>query len=147
MNINEVYEMSNEELSVKIAKLCGWVHEVRKVPHLPPDELLSIMCPRKQYRWTYNGNPVCVWQDDDEDAFRCIPKYATDLNAMHEAEELLTDKQLSEYNGAMMGKICSSRNATTTPELLKASLHMYRATARQRAEAFIQVTDMSGETK
>jgi len=53
-----------------------------------------------------------------------IPDYCNDLNAMHEAEELLKGKQFEAY-GIELNDI-------------EGSLWGIRATARQRAEAFLR---------
>ena len=69
------------------------------------------------------------------------PFYTLDLNAMHEAEEMLTDEQLNRYNGMLAGMCLDSRNATTTKQIRKAILHQYRPTAAQRAKAFVFVME------
>lgn len=53
-----------------------------------------------------------------------IPNYCTDLNAMHEAEEALKGKQFGTYGIALND--------------IEGSLWGIRATARQRAEAFLR---------
>ncbi len=50
------------------------------------------------------------------------PDYLTDLNAMHSAEETLNSEQLDEYH----------------VQLIMKTYRIYRATARQRAEAFLR---------
>jgi hypothetical protein len=56
-----------------------------------------------------------------------LPKYANDLNAMHEAEQVLTDDQYFDY--------CRKR----LPSAQKSEIAQGRtATARQRAEAFLR---------
>jgi hypothetical protein len=59
-----------------------------------------------------------------ENEFIPVPNYCTDLNAMHEAEEALKGKQFAAY-AAILG----DRDGT---------LYGIRATARQRAEAFLR---------
>ena len=68
------------------------------------------------------GNLICrdlngdLWQSD-------LPNYCTDLNAMHEAEGVLSDDQL--WDMAYTLETQSPLN--------------FRSTARQRAEAFLRV--------
>lgn len=57
---------------------------------------------------------------------RPLPNYSTDLNAMHEAENYLAGKQFETY-ASLLGTSESG------------SLFGIRATARQRAEAFLRV--------
>jgi hypothetical protein len=53
-----------------------------------------------------------------------LPDYCNDLNAMHEAEESLKGKQFGAYGNALTD--------------IEGSLWGIRATARQRAEAFLR---------
>jgi len=53
-----------------------------------------------------------------------VPNYCTDLNAMHEAEEALKGRQFGAYGIALND--------------IEGSLWGIRATARQRAEAFLR---------
>ena len=62
------------------------------------------------------------WQHPDGRNFP--PDYTQDLNAMHEAEELLKGKQFGAYGIALND--------------IEGSLWGIRATARQRAEAFLR---------
>jgi len=59
----------------------------------------------------------------------CLPDYLNDLNAMHEAEKVLTDKQWEEY-GDYLEKMINP---------VKGCLH---ATAAQRAEAFLRTLNL-----
>jgi hypothetical protein len=54
--------------------------------------------------------------------------YCTDLNAMHEAEEVLTDVQCLFFRTHLRERL----------ENHPASLYVWHATARQRAEAFLR---------
>ena len=98
--------MTNEQMNVAIAEACGWtdIHDSgpwhnHKLWGYPP-ELLG-----------QGGN-----------AYKYMPDYVYDLNAMHEAEKTLTDDQWHDYV-ENVGGFCQQV--------------MY-ATARQRAEAFLR---------
>lgn len=93
--------MTDEQMRIKIAEACGWIHH-----HMRPSET-----ERRQKKWRYLSD---------------LPDYLNDLNAMHEAEEVLTNEQwwlfvefLTEIRGGGVA-LCIS------------------ATARQRAEAFLK---------
>lgn len=65
-----------------------------------------------------------------------IPDYCNDLNAMHEAEKLITDpKKLLNYHGHIF-------RALIDDERCKGILaHPIHATARHRAEAFVKTME------
>ena len=92
--------MSNDEIDKAIAEFCGW-----KLEPLDGRE--------------FNGIPVMVWRDPDGERGFPIPRYSEDLNAIHEAEKLLTD----HWDGFhFRNHLCNNIHAT----------------ARQRAEAFVR---------
>lgn len=66
------------------------------------------------------------------DYFVSVPDYLTDLNAMHEAEKVLTDSQLVGF------RIHLIRNSDG-PSVEAAMCH---ATAAQRAEAFLKTLNL-----
>jgi hypothetical protein len=94
--------MSNEQINIAIAEACGWTDcEIQNV----------------------NGK-LMYGQSEVND-------YCNDLNAMHEAEKVLTTKGVNawwEYVGYI-----NRRNPT--PFGSETAVH---ATARQRAEAFLR---------
>lgn len=59
-----------------------------------------------------------------------IPKYAADLNAMHEAEKALTPSRCETYEAWLMDFNASGGNPC--------KYYRWHATARQRAEAFLR---------
>ena len=61
----------------------------------------------------------------------CHPDWCNDLNAMHEAEKVLTKEQVREYQCFMYDMACEI-NAT------QGRWMPYSATARYRAEAFLR---------
>jgi hypothetical protein len=75
--------MSDEELRIRVAELCGWKN-VREVIHWLDDNTPMQCC--------LDGSKDCL---DGE-----IPDYPHDLNAMHEAEKHLR-------NGKQMNRVVS----------------------------------------
>lgn len=71
-----------------------------------------------------------------------IPDYPTDLNAMHEAERILTPEQEENYV-ALLGQLIMSKAYDGDERWVKSHLSSgdstYRATAAQRCEAFLGV--------
>ncbi len=63
-------QLTNEQKRIKIAEACGWRYKNTHAMWLSP-----------------SGQP----------GFTDCPDYLNDLNAMHEAEQVLTDEQLEEY--------------------------------------------------
>lgn len=75
------------------------------------------------------GNPIgCSWCSDPECTYNRGPDYCNDLNAMHEAEKVLTDEQCVFVRVHLRERL----------ENYPASRYMWHATARQRAEAFLR---------
>ena len=77
---------------------------------------------------------------DADPHWKCAKDYCRDLNAMHEAEKVLTPKEedvyfftLKHIAGDLIWYRTASRN--------------YRATARQRAEAFLRTLGKWEETE
>lgn len=95
--------MTPEDQRIAIAKACGWTR-------FTPDTI-QFTARRGDGKWDL------------------IPDYLNDLNAMHEAEKVLTWKQQVVYR-TMLQKLC----VTLT------DAHM--ATAAQRAEAFLRVHNL-----
>jgi hypothetical protein len=91
--------MTDEQINQRIAEACGWTD-----------------CNE------YIGKPPTRKMDQCN---RSLPNYAGCLNAMHEAEKILTPKQESKYVTTLCLEV------QTTPSL-------FNATARQRAEAFLR---------
>lgn len=69
------------------------------------------------------GKPI-----SEQGPLRSIPDYCTDLNAMHKAEKVLTYEQCAFFRTHLRERI----------ENHAASLFVWHATARQRAEAFLR---------
>ena len=85
---------------------------------------------------------ACGWKTEYRDAVSSVtalPDYLNDLNAMHDAEKVLTPEQLVDY--------CAFRLRATTGEGCVTDYKMIRATASQRAEAFLRTIGKWKEAK
>lgn len=91
--------MTDEQINIAIAEACGWKYEKNET-HAPDGAF-----------W---------WSKKPE-----FPDYCNDLNAMHEAEKVLTSEQIDKYVTILCLEI------QPEPKL-------HHATARQRAEAFLR---------
>jgi hypothetical protein len=102
--------MTNEQINIAIAEACGW-REVQI--SRAPNEF-----GRRPYGWksTEHGNRTMETQ---------IPDYCNDLNAMHEAEEVLTRDQIEVFCEQLLPKHHG----------IWWGIH---TTARQRVEAFLR---------
>lgn len=117
-------EITDDEMRVKIAELCGW----RKELYVDTFEGGSA-----RMRWK---NPVGEWVGYTHRPAESnwLPDYLNDLNAMHEAEKTLTDEEWRLYadrlwrhaGGPQLGCVsCYTREYVS-------------AKARQRAIAFLK---------
>lgn len=97
--------MSDEEINKAIAEICG-------------------ICNSDEHGLLYKTNTGWV---------RDCPDFCNDLNAMHEAEAVLTERQFLSYAFALND--------------IDGSLWGIRATARQRAEAFLRTMGKWEEAK
>jgi len=104
--------MTDEQINIAIAEACGW----KKLSE-------------------YNG----AWGRDLQRTY-LLPDYCNDLNAMHEAEKTLDDDHLYIYGNILdyiTRKVKMPMSYVHKPE---AGMYpeLFRATARQRAEAFLK---------
>ena len=110
--------MNNEKQRIAIAEARGW-QEV-----LWSD--LDLISPREaRERKVYcrnNAQKRCEW----------LPDYLNDLNAMHEAEKMLTEHQWDEYE-RVLRLVCDGCSYFEG-----AGKELLHATAAQRAEAFLR---------
>jgi len=97
-------KMTNEQINAAIAEVCGW-------------KAVSVDGDSGFYRGFDNGAEL---RPD-------LPDYVNDLNAMHEAEKILIQKQRDEYRYWLCSDIFS--------------------TARERAEIFLLVQRKREESK
>ncbi len=115
----QLSELTPDQKRVKIAEACGW-----KIVHRPgvwPDH----------YDMTAPDGSTYVFVE-----LRCLPAFATDLNAMHEAEKTLTHDQRIKYLSILGTQVAASTNASLETALWNGTT----ATAAQRADAFLLAT-------
>jgi hypothetical protein len=98
--------MTDEQINAAIAEACGWTNICNCVY-------------RHRKLWGYP--PLKAGQGGN--AFKMLPNYCADLNAMHEAEKVFDCPEL--YDGNLI-KVCGGAQ------------YIWHATARQRAEAFLR---------
>lgn len=116
--------ISDEEIRIKVAELCGWVNNGANYWHKNGEvRALNDEC-----------SDGCGGIGDD---IKGLPKYDSDLNAMYEAEEFgknndehWTEKWLEE-----LALVLSDDE--TNDYLNVGKYELIHSTARQRAEAFI----------
>jgi hypothetical protein len=114
--------MTDEELRVKVAELCGWRHVQWDGEDVPED-----------WAWFPPGIP------SHPVVFMSVPHYESDLNAMHEAEKLLTTFTHRRDWQFAMCEILGVPRATELSGAAETNWLFFHATARQRALAFVKV--------
>jgi hypothetical protein len=113
--------MTDEQINAAIAEACGW------------EDITESVAP-EEFRRRATG----MLRDKHglRTPLKQIPNYCADLNAMHEAEEFLS-------GNLWIGYVNDLAN-------IEGNLFGIRATARQRAEAFLRTLgkwdDQSGDT-
>jgi len=104
--------MTDEQINAAIAEACGWTDidglSAKGLMGKPPKKLCS---------------------------FNYLPNYCNDLNAMHEAEETVFKNSILWVD--FMEHLCTATGAVNT-SMVDAMVIIIRATARQRAEAFLR---------
>jgi len=115
-----------EQQRIAIAEACGWTAKEDKDGFWRAVDRFRNMTHKL---WISESN---VWSAG-------IPDYLNDLNAMHKAEEVLTPEQLVEY--------CAFRLRAVTGQGCVTDYKMIRATASQRAEAFLRTIGKWEEAK
>lgn len=110
MSIEELSKLSDEELRVRCAELCGYL------------------------QWQNKDGTVGGWKTEDDDDLLdwSPPNYPADLNAMHEAENTMTEEELYSYDDFLL-----EQNMKSNKRDGNASDWLWHATARQRCIAFI----------
>jgi len=107
--------MSPEKQRIAIAEACGW-----KYTGNDPERYPYWLAPKGDSRY---GNPL------DAELFpKAFPNYSGDLNAMHEAEKMLTQAQDYHYRASILPAVCNDGSGMIA----------MTATAAQRAEAFLR---------
>ena len=120
--------MTNEEIRIKVAELCGWinVHEAgtREISEPLMDKGFGLVGFRL-------GQPAKQLEQ--------IPNYPEDLNACHEFEKELTEEQWRGYIFALLNLM--KLDIALDDYTLAQHFSFVHATARQRCEAFIKVME------
>lgn len=104
--------MSDEEINIAIAETCGWRRH-------PKDPWIVI-------------DPKC---QNSAQPLSTIPDYCNDLNAMRIAEEMLASKEQCAIFACELAVLVKG---FAHDPFLGCSSHIWHATARQRAEAFLR---------
>jgi len=122
--------MTPEQQRVAIAEACGWTATV--------DDDQFWRATRADGSMTSDlwCSMSSVWNVG-------IPDYLNDLNAMHEAEKVLTEEQDLEYSEALE-QVVEGRFVTNNAEDMR---RLRSATAAQRAEAFLRTIGKWEEAK
>ena len=103
--------MNTEKQRIAIAEACGF-HDFRTF-----------------------GRRGLVARNPDSETFCGIPRYLTDLNAMHEAEKVLTEGERENFSTHLWTIVEPNEPGVS---LLSATWIGVSATAAQRAEAFLR---------
>jgi hypothetical protein len=121
-----IAEVDGWKLRATMAELCGW-----RLQGSPEHQ-------KATDGWQF-GHTFAIDPSGKLVSRNAIPNYCTDLNAMHEAEETLTEEQWDFMFGYLVS--IRWRNASEDERRGLGSqkqLSPARATARQRAEAFLK---------
>jgi hypothetical protein len=118
--------MTPEAQRIAIAKACGWVAK-----HYTDDGIGYTVAFQPDGAWAGSTSGHCGLHPSQG-----LPDYLTDLNAMHEAESCLDSAQARAYAERLAG------SPNRTPEGSACVWKALRATAAQRAEAFIRVLNL-----
>lgn len=107
--------MTPEAQRIAIAEACGW-----KQTHI-----MQMGC---------KGKYVRTYQKGRGKLHQKLPDYINDLNAMHEAEKVMTVMQQALFVAKLSGVLSPSR--------FPQSFRMLHAAAAQRAEAFLRTLNL-----
>ena len=89
---------------------------------------------------------ACGWKTGyrDPEAWHPLPDYLNDLNAMHDAEKVLTQDQMIDYS-RHVGKLVTSHLPASRAAWM--DFKLINSTAPQRAEAFLRTIGKWKECK
>ena len=113
--------MTREQQRIAIAEACGWT-----VTH-----------------WKVNPFDVIATKDGTEYLLKHLPDYLNDLNAMHEAEKVLTVAQRITYANQIGVVLSGGSVGRAIPNWW----FIHEATASHRAEAFLRTIGKWEEAK
>jgi hypothetical protein len=111
--------MTEEQINAAIAEACGWRL------HGSPEHQKTTEGWQFGHQFAINPFGKVVSRNS-------IPNYCNDLNAMHEAEKMLTRLNRHDFCDALLDIVADSTNH------LWDLCEVLTATARQRAEAFLR---------
>lgn len=118
--------MTPEAQRIAIAEACGW-----KIPdHCKTKRMLA-----GESAFKARGAPPDFGQDAAGQWHANLPDYLSDLNAMHDAEKVLTQQQHRDYV-ARLHHDMQMTNRRHPMDHLGVDFDVMHATAAQRAEAF-----------
>ena len=117
--------MTEEAQRIAIAEACGWIREYSDIPTW--DTSLKSYKPVRTMLFMRK-----------EKGFRAenLPDYLNDLNAMHEAEKILSDNNQMKFRGELVDMMRPKYGFES------ACLLAIHATAAQRAEAFLRTLNL-----
>lgn len=128
MKPEQVKAMTDEQLRIKVAELCGWKYF--NWAHVPTKGPSLVGLPQHDSPGS-NG----VFGDQP------VPDYPHDLNAMHEAWNRMTEEQKIKFSGQLellVRKIWRDQEDKSVDWFWYMIIN---ATARQRAETFVLTMD------
>ena len=129
--------MTNDEINIAIAEYCGWT-KIKEIDYQPDGTDPYIDGPDQMWLGIHPES------DSDSDEYESIPDYCNDLNAMHEAEEFIKDKDV-EYTNSLFRSVGINRYyyMGSPPEVFPADMQfrVFRANAKERAKAFLKTID------
>lgn len=119
--------MSPEKQRIAVAEACGWT---------PCWQLGTLS------GWF---SPVGIPQNQLPKPLAGLPDYLNSLDAVHEAEKVLTAKQLPVYSQLLTEALSNAVMATESSPI--ANIYEWHATANQRAEAFLRALNRWDDSK
>lgn len=130
--------MKPEQQRIAIAEACGWSGPFGMFSHCASGK--QLLTSRSD---TLHGTPPKnKGKPEDECSYKPVPDYLNDLNAMHEAEKVLSNEQaftmrehawrIASFKDGKCGH--ASRD--------EQGRNCYNATATQRAEAFLRTLNL-----
>jgi hypothetical protein len=111
--------MTDREINIAIAEFCGW----------KPSDPRGNWCHPSNWSLAKNG-AYSVWVGSDK-----LPNYVEDLNAMHEAESILSHALHVIFRKLLWEEIQSGRDDDDAEQDER---YFVSATASQRAESFLR---------
>lgn len=128
MTIEQLSKLSDEELRVKCAELCGWKPETRKM----------YAGEANVNGWGLNKHLSLGHRDRKfTTSPTSFPNYPADLNAMHEAEKTLQHVPTARADQRVIYSDALFQLLSQSLGRVALNFDMLHATARQRCIAFI----------